>query len=344
MNLLKKRRGATVLTMAITAAAVSGIVALGVSRIVSVQFSSVASTSDKMKAQHDALNRAEIIRASAYDSIASSSSALTDGLFEDVVVTEGVENNVAVKTARINIYKDQAHTELVSSVVVKRTNPTIALTHDYKAEGGADIVYSVSAVNDNFAHIASGNVGSKYKPVYLENGQVTETDLSGVEKSNSAKLAVINDDGTFGYISKSDLLAGEYISTITIGEQSSDGGVFTRTGGAPISSEPRTGQILIVTNDRSSGSKWVGRYTAHSTFELALKDSVTEEVGSYHRTVFALGFNKYYNRNQFPAPDCYGVYYSPFVLMYDGSSWVVIGASEAASATGGNNAFYSNGS
>ena len=60
--------------------------------------------------------------------------------------------------------------------------------------------------------------------------------------------------------------------------------------------------------------------------------------------VFALGFNKYYNRNQFPAPDCYGIYYSPFVLMYNGSNWVVIGASEAASANGGNNAFYSNGS
>ena len=151
--MLNYSKGSASMTMVITAAAISGVIALGVTRIMSMQFSAVASTDDKLRAQHDALNRAEIIRAGTFAGLQSSSGELPDGFYEDVVVKQETEDGVVVKVATINIYKDKAKSELVASMVVKRTNSSIALADEYKPEGAKDSAYNVSVVNKYFAHV-----------------------------------------------------------------------------------------------------------------------------------------------------------------------------------------------
>ncbi len=328
MNKSLANKGSASMAMVITAAAVSGVVALGVTRVMSMQFNAVASTDDKLRAQHDALNRAEILRASTFNSIVASSEELNDGFFEEVTVSEGSENSVPVKVAKIDIYRNKDKKELVASMVVKRTNPTISLVDEYRPEGAKDAAYNVSVVNKYFAHVDrdknNGTVGSETKPVYVKDGTLVETDFSKAAKSDSDKIAVINPDGSFGYTTKEEFLRSNGISRTSLGIVEMSTGVVSYDKGARFDTTPYIGQILIIRPVATSWNKSITFRNTFSNFKIKLKDSNGNIGAAYSlRPAFGMNFeylfkdakNAVYSTNT----------YSPWVLIFDGNQWLVIG-------------------
>ena len=154
-----RRKGYAALTMAATAAAVSGLVAYGSAKLMGLQYSSVGSTTQKMVAQNYALNRAEIIKASPYDNLVPFNKVLDNGFLEDVEVNEDVSDGKSVKTAKVNIYKDSSKKELVSSMIVKRTNPTAGLAEEYKPEGSLGLLKALDFFSG--AGLATVSVGTQ---------------------------------------------------------------------------------------------------------------------------------------------------------------------------------------
>lgn len=318
-------KGSASMAMVITAAAVSGVVALGVTRVMSMQFNAVASTDDKLRAQHDALNRAEILRASTYNSIVASSEELSDGFFEDVVVSESTENGIPVKVAKIDIYRNKSKSELVASMVVKRTNPTISLVDEYRPEGAKDGAYNVSVVNKYFAHIDgdknNGTIGSEIKPVYVKDGSLVETDFSKAAKSDSDKIAVINPDGSFGYTTKDEFLRSNGISRTSLGIVDMVTGVVSYDKGARFDKTPYIGQILIIRPVATSWNKAISFRNTSSSFRIKLKDS-DGNIGSAYSLRPAFGMNFEYLFNDYIKNTNT---YSPWVLIFDGNQWLMIG-------------------
>lgn len=318
-----KNKGSASMTMVIAAAAVSGVVALGVTRVMSMQFNAVASTGDKLKAQHDALNRAEILRASTYDSIIASSEELSDGLFEEVSVKEERESGILVKVATIQIYKDKTKKEKIATMVVKRTNPTISLVDEYKPEGAKDSAYNVSVINKHFAYIDksknNGTIGSSIKPVYVEAGAVKETDFSKATSSDSEKIAVLNPDGSFGYTTKDEFLNNNGVSRATVGLLDVSTGTVTRKTGAFLKPEPYVGQILILEGKTPENS--IGFAFGNTTFTIKLKDAANNEGRPYGiKAAYGIS-NEYYLPKNINIQQTY----APWVMIFDGENWLLIG-------------------
>mgnify|MGYP004526969405 CR=1 FL=1 len=322
-------KGSASMTMVITAAAISGVIALGVTRIMSMQFSAVASTDDKLRAQHDALNRAEVIRAGTFASLESSSKELPDGFFEDVDVKLENENGVVVKVATVNIYKDKSKSELVASMVVKRTNPSITLADEYKPEGAKDAAYNVSVVNKYFAHVDrdknNGSVGNEFKPVYVKDGTVSETDFSKAVSSDSDKIAVINPDGSFGYTTKNEFIKSNGISRTTIGYIDVITGLVTYDKGAPIEEkEPYVGQILILRPNWENRYKTIN-FSMKKTFTNIVLQNSAGQKGRAHsiKPSFGMNYESLFAGTQYKVTETKT--YSPWVLIYDGNDWLMIG-------------------
>ena len=248
-----RRKGYAALTMAATAAAVSGLVAYGSAKLMGLQYSSVGSTTQKMVAQNYALNRAEIIKASPYDNLVPFNKVLDNGFLEDVEVNEDVSDGKSVKTAKVNIYKDSSKKELVSSMIVKRTNPTAGLAEEYKPEGADDTAYNSSVVNDHFATIDDlkhndRTVGSSTHPVYVKDGNIEEINMANAKSSTSRNMLVVNKDGSLGLLKALDFFSGAGLATVSVGTQGWISPYFTREKGADISLTPYYGQMIIVTN------------------------------------------------------------------------------------------------
>lgn len=337
--MLNYSKGSASMTMVITAAAISGVIALGVTRIMSMQFSAVASTDDKLRAQHDALNRAEIIRAGTFAGLQSSSGELPDGFYEDVVVKQETEDGVVVKVATINIYKDKAKSELVASMVVKRTNSSIALADEYKPEGAKDSAYNVSVVNKYFAHVDrdknNGSVGSEIKPVYIKNGTVTETDFSKAVSSDSDKIAVINPDGSFGYTTKEDFIRSNGISRISIGIVDVHSGIVTYDNGSYFEKEPYVGQILILKPSKDVaaqgdfGKDNVIQFMGKTCFTSLMLQDRNGNYGRRHsiKPSFGLTYESLFRNLTSANADLVKVTrtFAPWVFIYDGNDWLMIG-------------------
>lgn len=287
-----RRKGYAALTMAATAAAVSGLVAYGSAKLMGLQYSSVGSTTQKMVAQNYALNRAEIIKASPYDNLVPFNKVLDNGFLEDVEVNEDVSDGKSVKTAKVNIYKDSSKKELVSSMIVKRTNPTAGLAEEYKPEGADDTAYNSSVVNDHFATIDDlkhndRTVGSSTHPVYVKDGNIEEINMANAKSSTSRNMLVVNKDGSLGLLKALDFFSGAGLATVSVGTQGWISPYFTREKGADISLTPYYGQMIIVTNQsQPTGSGGPGPRAnlgikhEHAHYRLGVHDPVSKKYSS----------------------------------------------------------------
>lgn len=351
-----RRKGYAALTMAATAAAVSGLVAYGSAKLMGLQYSSVGSTTQKMVAKNYALNRAEIIKASPYDNLRPFNKVHDNGFLEDVEVNEDFSDGKSVKTAKVNIYKDSSKKELVSSMIVKRTNPTAGLAEKYKPEGADDTAYNSSVVNDHFATVDDlkhddRTVGSSTHPVYVKDGNIEEINMANAKSSNSRKLLVVNEDGSLGSLKALDFFSGAGLATVSVGTQGWVSPYFTREKGADISLTPYYGQMIIVTNQsQPTGSGGPGPRAnlgikhEHAHYRLGVHDPVSKKYSSRYwvRSDYGAGtynLGQYVNRLQLDSfhsyyytENVYGPYFAIFGDAYDeggyhvDQAWILVGA------------------
>lgn len=351
-----RRKGYAALTMAATAAAVSGLVAYGSVKLMGFQYGSVGSTTQKMVAQNYALNRAEIIKASPYDNLVSFNKIHDNGFLEDVDVSEDSSGSTSVKTAKVNIYKDKSKKELVSSMVVKRTNPTAGLADEYRPAGADNTAYNSSVVNKHFATIDDvkhddRTIGSSTHPVYVKDGNIEEINMANAKSSTSRNMLVVNEDGSLGLLKALDFFSGAGLATVSVGTQGWISPYFTREKGADIGLTPYYGQMIIVTNDsKPSGSGGPGPRAnlgirhEHAHYRLGVYDSVSKKysspywvrsdygAGTYNlgQYVNRLGIDSFASYNY--SENVYGPYFAIFGDAYDqggyhvNQAWILVGA------------------
>lgn len=333
-------RGYAALTMTATAAVISGLVAYSSVKLMGLQYGSVGSTTEKMVAQNYALNRAEIIKASSYDNLVDSNKIHDNGLFEDVNVIESINNGAGVKTAKVNIYKDSSKKELVSSMVVKRTNPTAGLADEYKPEGADNTAYNSSVVNKHFATIDDikhddRTIGSLTHPVYVKDGNIEEINMENAKESTSRNLLVVNEDGSLGLLKALDFFSGSGLATVSVGTQGTAGQYFTREKGADINLEPYYGQMIIVRDNHNGQGHnregyFLGKIHDHAHRYLGVNNSEGEGkqywvradfgAGNYTlgQTINRLGLD---NFNAYSYPEqAYAPYFAIFGDAYDGNT------------------------
>lgn len=347
MLLGKREKGIATLAMVIGAAAVSGLVAFGSGKLLGMQYTAIGSSTNKMIAQNDVLNRAEIIKASPYDSVVSQSNVLDNGFYEDVNVSEDIEDGLQVKTAKVNVYKDKTKRELISSMVVKRTNPTVALADNYRPEGTVNTAYNASTVNKYFARvdeeIGNASVGSSTHPVFVKNGKLVETDFSNVLPSASRNILAINNDGSLGMFRALDFFSGSGVSTVSVGTQDLNGDYFTRKKGADIDTVPYYGQMIIVGNNHNVAHAGLGRLNEHAHHRLGVNNGGVIGSKYWVRSDYGAGrynLGEYINRaglasfHPYNYPDNPK---APFVAIfgdsfdqngsYDSNTWLLVGTS-----------------
>lgn len=343
----RKEKGIATLAMVICAAAVSGLVAFGSSKIMGMQYTAIGSSTNKMIAQNDVLNRAEIIKASPYDNVVSQNNVLDNGFYEDVDVSEDIEDGLQVKTAKVNVYKDKTKKELISSMIVKRTNPTAALADNYKPEGTENTAYNVSTINKYFAKtdkdVNEGSVGSPIHPVFVKDGKIVETDFSNVLPSTSRNILAVNDDGSLGTFRALDFFSGSGVSTVSVGVQDLNGDYFTRRKGADIDTVPYYGQMIIVGNDHNQGHAGLGRLNEHAHHRLGVNNSGLKGYKYWVRSDYGAGrYNLGEEINRFGLASFHPYNYpdnpkAPFIAIFgdsfdtDGSynpnTWLLVGTS-----------------
>lgn len=273
----RKKKGIGILSIAVMAAALSGLVAYGSSKTVWTHYNSVGSSLEKMTARNYVLNRVEIVKASPYDKVVSGSQKLDNGFYEDLDVSEAIEDDLLVKTAKVKIYSDSSKKRLISSMIVKRTNPTAGLANDYIPKGNDGTTYNSSVVNKYFAKVDQdnneGNIGSETHPVFVNNGNIFEIDLNNTKSSPSRTILTINNDGSLGLLGVNDFLGGTSSCFLTVGYQGLTDNIFRRLTGAQLDKEPKLGQMILALNDNIDSRRGLGLMTSHAHNTIKLVDS-----------------------------------------------------------------------
>ncbi len=126
-----RHKGVSTLVMSLVSVAVMAVIAFGVSKMHELNFNGIHATAVRIQADQYAMDRANILRSMDYDSvmampimmIAGSSFDGSDAnAFFEEVVEESVSDD-AYKEFKVNIYKGVGNRDVVSSVVVRHTNP-----------------------------------------------------------------------------------------------------------------------------------------------------------------------------------------------------------------------------
>lgn len=123
----KIRKGSALLIMVIVAAAIAGMVALGITKVMHMEYSASNNSSDRIRAQNYAVSEAEYIRAVKYHDL----SLLTYGtklqisdtdFYKELNITaeEAYTDNVKKRTVTVNIYKGSSSTNPMFTIKVAR--------------------------------------------------------------------------------------------------------------------------------------------------------------------------------------------------------------------------------
>lgn len=123
----KIRKGSALLIMVIVAAAIAGMVALGITKVMHMEYSASNNSSDRIRAQNYAVSEAEYIRAVKYHDL----SLLTYGtklqisdtdFYKELNITaeEAYTDNVKKRTVTVNIYKGSSSANPMFIIKVAR--------------------------------------------------------------------------------------------------------------------------------------------------------------------------------------------------------------------------------
>lgn len=202
---LYKRSGNGMVIMAVTAAAISSAVALGITKVQQAQFAGLAAAQKASRANQAALNEADILRATGYGSLDAQSTggkvAVTGtDLYKQISIgpVETDANGQEFRKCDVSVFDSNAEgaVPLVSYSVTRARLGTLMYnlqyTADYDTEGNNDRAMTEWAAKQLFVKHQPGTaVGSENQPIYVDaNGNAQALKYS-------FNLDDINNDATY---------------------------------------------------------------------------------------------------------------------------------------------------
>lgn len=148
-----RRKGNGMVVMAVTAAAISSAVALGIAKTQSAQFKAMDKAKDERFSSQYALDRADIIRSTRYSSLDDArlerQQIGTSNYYEEVTVESSGGGDE--RLIRINVYKGATSSKPLNSLTIKRTNPGSIQANLVDGPGMAiDAAMTQKAATDTF--------------------------------------------------------------------------------------------------------------------------------------------------------------------------------------------------
>lgn len=148
-----KRQGNGMVVMAVTAAAISSAVALGIAKTQNAQFKAMDKARDERIASQYAQDRVDVIRSTKYSSLEdarlSRQQIGSSNYYEEVTVEPSGGGDE--KIIRVNVYKGATSGKAISTLSVKRRNPGSIQVNLMQEPGMAiDAAMSQKAATDTF--------------------------------------------------------------------------------------------------------------------------------------------------------------------------------------------------
>lgn len=203
---MEKRVGNGLVIMAVTAAAISSAVALGITKTQQAQFAALNSASKAIKANQQALNAADILRATGYDSLGAQSAtkeALSGGLYKSVAIGEEKLDAQGQKyrECTVSIYDTNAAgaAPIAEYTVTRAKLGTLMYDLQYDAKydtaGEKDRALTEWASKQLFVkHQPGQTVGSNVQPIYVDangNAQALKYSFNLDTVNNSADYILV---------------------------------------------------------------------------------------------------------------------------------------------------------
>lgn len=180
-------KGSSVLVMSLVSVGAMASIAFGISKMHELNYSGIRASHAKIQADQYAQDRAAILRSMDFGSVAvmskrvvggTASSGENENTYYEEVVEEPSESEV-YKEFKVNIYKGKDNNDVVSSLVIRKTNPGYLIdgqlvgsneASDKKAlNSEASQDYAKSRFNDSLDSVSSTNaMSAKSLKLYVE--------------------------------------------------------------------------------------------------------------------------------------------------------------------------------